>query len=100
MMGYLMLESDLYRSFPLLPSLHGALAATEAMGGFWLWRISGWLAACTLGMLGCSPSDAKGLVAGSWVCPGWIMFALLVMGFPGATECCNYIVVYLKAGLN
>ena len=24
---------------------------------------------------------------------------LLVMGFPGAVECCNYIAIYLKAGL-
>ena len=24
---------------------------------------------------------------------------LLVMGFPGAAECCNYIAAYLKAGL-
>ena len=38
--------------------------------------------------------------AGLWLCPGWIMFALLVMGFPGAAECCNYIAAYLKAGLN
>jgi hypothetical protein len=38
--------------------------------------------------------------AGSRVCPGWIMFALLVMGFSGAAECCNCIAAYLKAGLN
>ena len=28
---------------------------------------------------------------GSRVHPGWNMFALLVMGFPGAVDCCNYI---------
>jgi hypothetical protein len=27
------------------------------------------------------------------------LFALLVMGFPGAAECCNYIAAYLKDGL-
>jgi hypothetical protein len=26
-------------------------------------------------------------------------FALLVMGFPGAAECCNYIAAYLKDSL-
>jgi hypothetical protein len=28
---------------------------------------------------------------GSRVHPGWNMFALLVMGFPGAVECCNCV---------
>jgi hypothetical protein len=32
----------------------------------------------------------------TWYC---LMFALLVMGFPRAAECCNYIAAYLKAGL-
>jgi hypothetical protein len=32
----------------------------------------------------------------TWYC---LMFALLVMGFLGAAECCNYIAAYLKAGL-
>jgi hypothetical protein len=26
-------------------------------------------------------------------------FALLVMGFPGAVECCNYVAAYLKDDL-
>ena len=36
MMGYLMLESNLDGGFPLLSSLHDALATTVAMDGFWL----------------------------------------------------------------
>ena len=30
---------------------------------------------------------------------GTVLQALLVMGFPGAAECCNYIAAHLKDGL-
>jgi hypothetical protein len=42
-----------------------------------------------------------GLSRGYWRgrTAGTVLLALLVMGFPGAVECCNYVVAYLKDGL-
>jgi hypothetical protein len=42
-------------SFSLMSSPHGALFASVAMGGSWLWRISGGLAAYAQGTMGWSP---------------------------------------------
>jgi hypothetical protein len=55
------------------------------------------------------PKDSRIPVPELGVCTGFglgegtvgkDLFALLVMGFPGAADCCNYIAAYLKDDLH